>query len=154
MRAATGAWRLMSSFAEQNERLVKNAEEYYRSMFRKRESSWNLRDRHMADTLEHLAGFLTGQGQHAKIIVWEHNSHLGDARATEMRGSGEKLTLLERYRRHISPSLRIDEITSPKRTTGDDPLSHGTSGPPATKRNVVIRSPYCRISFINISAMR
>jgi erythromycin esterase-like protein len=84
-------------FAEQNERLVKNAEEHYRSMFRKRDSSWNLRDRHMADTLEHLAGFLTGQGQHAKIIVWEHNSHLGDARATEMRDSGEKLTLLERY---------------------------------------------------------
>jgi erythromycin esterase-like protein len=76
-------------FAEQNARLVKNAEEYYRSMFRERESSWNLRDRHMADTLEHLAGFLAGQGQRAKIVVWEHNSHLGDARATEMGQRGE-----------------------------------------------------------------
>ena len=67
-------------FAEQNARLVKNAEEYYRLMFRGRESSWNLRDRHMAHTLEHLVGFLTGQGQRAKIVVWEHNSHIGDAR--------------------------------------------------------------------------
>ena len=76
-------------FAEQNARLVKNAEEYYRSMFGRRQSSWNLRDRHMADTIEHLVGFLTGQGQRAKIVVWEHNSHLGDARATEMGESGE-----------------------------------------------------------------
>jgi erythromycin esterase-like protein len=76
-------------FAEQNARLVKNAEEYYRSMFRQRESSWNLRDRHMADTLEHLVGFLTGLGKRAKIIVWEHNSHLGDARATEMGENAE-----------------------------------------------------------------
>jgi erythromycin esterase-like protein len=76
-------------FAEQNARLVKNAEEYYRSMFRQRESSWNLRDRHMADTLEHLVGFLTGLGKRAKIVVWEHNSHLGDARATEMGENGE-----------------------------------------------------------------
>src|SRR5919109_1284406 len=58
-------------------------------MFGRRQSSWNLRDRHMADTLEHLAAFLTGQGQRAKIVVWEHNSHLGDARATELGESGE-----------------------------------------------------------------
>jgi erythromycin esterase-like protein len=43
----------------------------------------------MADIREHLVGFLAGQGQRAKIIVWEHNSHLGDARATEMGKSGE-----------------------------------------------------------------
>lgn len=79
-------------FAEQNARLVKDAEEYYREMFRGRESSWNLRDRHMADTLEHLIGFLTRQGQRPKIVVWEHNSHLGDARATEMGESAEKST--------------------------------------------------------------
>ena len=76
-------------FAEQNARLVKDAEEYYREMFRGRESSWNLRDRHMADTLEHLIGFLARQGPRPKIVVWEHNSHLGDARATEMTGRGE-----------------------------------------------------------------
>jgi len=76
-------------FAEQNARLVKNAEEYYREMFRGRVSSWNLRDRHMAETLSALATHLETQGQAAKIVVWEHNSHLGDARATDMGASGE-----------------------------------------------------------------
>lgn len=76
-------------FAEQNARLVKNAEEYYREMFRRRVSSWNLRDRHMAETLDHLAAHLEVQNQAAKVVVWEHNSHLGDARATEMGERGE-----------------------------------------------------------------
>jgi erythromycin esterase-like protein len=76
-------------FAEQNARLVKDAEEYYREMFQGRESSWNLRDRHMADTLEHLIAFLTLQGPRSKVVVWEHNSHIGDARATEMTDRGE-----------------------------------------------------------------
>ena len=76
-------------YAEQNARLVKNAEEYYRSMFRGRVSSWNLRDCHMAETLAALATHLQGQRQRAKIVVWEHNSHLGDARATEMGQAGE-----------------------------------------------------------------
>jgi erythromycin esterase-like protein len=72
-------------YAEQNARLAKNAEEYYRSMFlRNAESSWNLRDRHMMQTLEALAAHLERQGSHARIVVWAHNSHLGDARATEM----------------------------------------------------------------------
>jgi erythromycin esterase-like protein len=73
-------------FAEQNARLVKNAEEYYRSMFHERISSWNLRDTHMAETLDALTHHL---GTHAKIVVWAHNSHLGDARATEMGQHGE-----------------------------------------------------------------
>jgi erythromycin esterase-like protein len=73
-------------FAEQNARLVKNAEEYYRSMFHERISSWNLRDTHMAETLEALMHHL---GAKAKIVVWAHNSHLGDARATEMGQRGE-----------------------------------------------------------------
>jgi len=76
-------------FAEQNARLVKNAEQYYRSMFGQRQSSWNLRDRHMADTLEHVVEFLRGQGQRGKIVVWAHNSHLGDARAIEMGEAGQ-----------------------------------------------------------------
>jgi erythromycin esterase-like protein len=69
--------------AEQNARLVKNAEQYYRSMFRGRVSSWNLRDKHMADTLDALASHLDAQVGRSKIVVWAHNSHLGDARATE-----------------------------------------------------------------------
>ncbi|MGC2238833.1 MAG: erythromycin esterase family protein [Pyrinomonadaceae bacterium] len=76
-------------FAEQNARLVKNAEEYYREMFRGRVSSWNLRDRHMAETLSALKEHLETQNQAAKIVVWEHNSHLGDARATDMSARGE-----------------------------------------------------------------
>jgi len=76
-------------FAEQNARLVKNAERYYRAMFGSRVSSWNLRDQHMAETLEGLERFLARDGVAPKIVVWAHNSHLGDARATEMGDSGE-----------------------------------------------------------------
>ncbi len=75
-------------FAEQNARLVKNAEQYYRSMFRGRASSWNLRDRHMVETIENLVAHLNGSRQ-PKAVIWTHNSHLGDARATEMSHYGE-----------------------------------------------------------------
>lgn len=75
--------------AEQNARLVKNAEEYYRSMFRGRQSSWNLRDTHMTETIETLVSYLARRGHQPKIVVWAHNSHLGDARATEMGARGE-----------------------------------------------------------------
>ena len=76
-------------FAEQNARLVKNAEQYYRSMFRGRVETWNRRDAHMVETLEALVAHLTSRGQKPKIVVWEHNSHLGDARATEIGEAGE-----------------------------------------------------------------
>lgn len=76
-------------YAEQNARLVKNAEEYYRSMFRGRVESWNLRDQHMAETLDALVAHLLSQGQEPRVAVWAHNSHLGDARATEMGDAGE-----------------------------------------------------------------
>ncbi len=76
-------------FAEQNARLVLNAERYYRTMFRGRVESWNLRDGHMAETLDALVAHLNSQGQQAKVSVWEHNSHLGDARATYMADYGE-----------------------------------------------------------------
>jgi erythromycin esterase-like protein len=76
-------------YAEQNARLVKNAEQYYRSMFHGQVSSWNLRDRHMCETLDHLANYLSQEGRRPKIVVWAHNSHLGDARATEMAAHGE-----------------------------------------------------------------
>ncbi len=77
--------------AEQNARLARDAERYYRSMFRGRVSSWNLRDQHMAETLEALATHIdrrVGPGR-SKIVVWAHNSHLGDARATAMGETGE-----------------------------------------------------------------
>ncbi|HET9465962.1 MAG TPA: erythromycin esterase family protein, partial [Gemmatimonadales bacterium] len=76
-------------YAEQNARLVKNAEQYYRTMFRGRVSSWNLRDRHMAETLEELIAHLERKWPRARVVVWEHNSHIGDARATTMGEMGE-----------------------------------------------------------------
>lgn len=76
-------------FAEQNARLVKTAEEYYRMMYRGGVSSWNLRDRHMMDTLDALMSHLAWRFDQPKMIVWAHNSHLGDARATSMGRAGE-----------------------------------------------------------------
>lgn len=77
-------------YAEQNARLARNAEEYYRTMFSGRVSSWNLRDRHMAETLDALVEHLDRQrAGSTKVVVWEHNSHLGDARATSMSREGE-----------------------------------------------------------------
>jgi erythromycin esterase-like protein len=76
-------------FAQQNARLVRNAEEYYRTMFRGRISSWNLRDSHMVETLQALDKHLGERGAPPRIAVWAHNSHLGDASATEMGDMGE-----------------------------------------------------------------
>ena len=76
-------------YAEQNARLVASAEEYYRSMFIRSASSWNLRDQHMADTLGRLTAHLDRHNHHTRVVVWEHNSHIGDARMTEMGLRGE-----------------------------------------------------------------
>lgn len=76
-------------FAEQNALLVRNAERYYRVMYGQDEVSWNVRDRHMASTLERLADHLDRRSPGAKIVVWEHNSHLGDARATDALARGQ-----------------------------------------------------------------
>jgi erythromycin esterase-like protein len=75
--------------AQQNARLVRNAEEYYRTMFHGRVSSWNLRDSHMVETLQALDRHLGAAGELPRIAVWAHNSHLGDAGATEMGDRGE-----------------------------------------------------------------
>jgi erythromycin esterase-like protein len=73
--------------AAANARLVASAEEYYRVMYWGGEESWNLRDTHMADTLDLL---LRSRGPEAKAVVWAHNSHIGDARQTGMgRERGE-----------------------------------------------------------------
>jgi erythromycin esterase-like protein len=76
-------------FAEQNARLVRNAEEYYRAMFGRRVESWNLRDTHMMETLDALLDWTAGRQGVARAVVWAHNSHLGDARATQMGEWGE-----------------------------------------------------------------
>jgi erythromycin esterase-like protein len=72
--------------AEQNARVVAKAEEYYRSMYLGHVNTWNLRDTHMMDTLDALATHL---GKQSKIIVWAHNSHVGDAAATQRDMRGE-----------------------------------------------------------------
>jgi erythromycin esterase-like protein len=71
--------------AEQNALVTVNAEKYYRAMIKGGPHSWNVRDRHMADTLARL---LTFHGENSKVIVWEHNTHIGDARATDMSDDG------------------------------------------------------------------
>jgi erythromycin esterase-like protein len=76
-------------YAEQNAKIAVNAEEYYRSMFAARVSSWNLRDTHMVETVAALAEHLQRRGRPVKIVLWAHNSHLGDASATDMGRSGE-----------------------------------------------------------------
>ena len=89
--ARRDGWGAIEDFfsAEQNARLVMNAEQYYRTMFRGRVSSWNLRDAHMAETLEALVEHLELRRHPAKVVVWAHNSHIGDARATQMHRAGE-----------------------------------------------------------------
>ena len=72
--------------AEQNARLVANAERYYRIMYYGSRASWNLRDSHMFETLKNLLVF---HGPDSKAVVWAHNSHVGNARATEMAARGE-----------------------------------------------------------------
>lgn len=71
---------------EQNARVVKAAEAYYRAMYRGSVESWNLRDSHMFDTLSRL---LQARGSNARAIVWAHNSHIGNASATAMGAGGE-----------------------------------------------------------------
>ena len=76
-------------YAEQNARVAKDAEEYYRTMLDHRVSSWNLRDRHMFETLQELGTHLARHRDTKKIVVWAHNSHVGNAAATEMSRRGE-----------------------------------------------------------------
>src|SRR5690606_21167500 len=71
--------------AEQNAFVAVNAEKYYRSMIGFDNESWNVRDHHMTDTLDRL---LRHHGSPEKAIVWEHNTHVGDARATNMANAG------------------------------------------------------------------
>ncbi|KAG7420124.1 hypothetical protein LZL87_000416 [Fusarium oxysporum] len=75
---------------EQNARVVKDAEQYYKAMYRGRHETWNLRDTHMFETLTRL---LEHRGRDSKAIVWAHNSHVGDARATSMGWSREELNI-------------------------------------------------------------
>jgi erythromycin esterase-like protein len=98
-------------FAEQNARLVKNAEEYYRSMFHGRVSSWNLRDEHMTETIAALSEHIRRRAGQARVVVWAHNSHLGDAGATEMGRRGET-NVGELMRKRFGGQVRSIGFTS------------------------------------------
>lgn len=100
-------------YAQQNAQTVRDAEVYYRAMFSGRVTSWNLRDQHMAQTLQALAAHLDRRGdQHpARIVVWAHNSHVGDARATEVGGDGQ-LTLGQLVRERYGQDSRLIGFTT------------------------------------------
>lgn len=77
-------------YAIQNARVVKNAENYYRALFGSHHLTWNIRDQHMADTLQNIIAHIESKiKEPAKVIIWAHNSHVGDARATEMSEKNE-----------------------------------------------------------------
>ena len=120
-------------YAEQNARLVANAERYYRSMFRSQVGSWNLRDQHMAETLDALVAFHAGRGRREKVVVWAHNSHLGDARATEMGARGElNLGQLARTRRPgevVSFGFLTDHGTVTAASDWDEPAERKSVRP-------------------------
>jgi erythromycin esterase-like protein len=98
-------------FAEQNARLVRNAEEYYRAMFGGRVESWNRRDTHMMETLEALLAHIRRTSGDAKVVVWAHNSHLGDARAMQMGDQGE-LNLGQLVRQSMGRDARLIGFTT------------------------------------------
>jgi len=98
-------------FAERNAQVVATAEQYYRTMFRSNVASWNLRDHHMADTLVALGHFLDSPGARSKIVVWAHNSHQGDARATELAQRGE-LNLGQLARERFGPEAALVGFTT------------------------------------------
>ncbi len=109
--------------AEQNALVVQNAESYYRAMVRGGPESWNIRDRHMTETLERL---MRHHGPDAKAIVWEHNTHIGDARFTDMaeddmvnvgqlirEGHGEEGVVLVGFGSHHGSVIAGDEWDAP-----------------------------------------
>jgi erythromycin esterase-like protein len=76
--------------AVQNARLIASAERYYRIMYYGGAESWNLRDTHMFETLDHI---LEAHGSQSKAVVWAHNSHIGDARFTDMGAIRDELNI-------------------------------------------------------------
>jgi erythromycin esterase-like protein len=97
-------------YMEESARRLK-PEEYYRKMLAGRVSSWNLRDRHMVDALDTLAAFLARRIESPKIVVWAHNAHVGDARATDLADNGEWSVGQLVRERHPGASLLVGFTT-------------------------------------------
>ncbi len=118
--------------AEQNAVVVRDAEEYYQQMYRAEVSSWNLRDRHMAATLDALLDHFDRRNGHTKVVVWEHNSHIGDARATGMSARGELNVGQLARQRHGRHAVALIGMT-----TYDGEVTAATDwGQPARRRTV------------------
>jgi erythromycin esterase-like protein len=90
--------------AAQNARLVASAEQYYRAMYYGAAESWNLRDTHMFETLVNI---LEAQGPDARAVVWAHNSHIGDARATDMGRERDELNIGQLCRQHFGEAAAL-----------------------------------------------
>ena len=116
-------------FAEQNAKLVQHAEAYYRTMFGGHIESWNLRDRHMAGALEDLMTFLDRARPGTRVVVWAHNSHVGDARATEMGDRGE-LNVGQLVRQRFGADAVLVGLTT---STGTVTAASDWDGPAARK---------------------
>jgi erythromycin esterase-like protein len=118
-------------YAQQNARVAQNAESYYRTLFQGRDEAWNVRDTHMADTLDALRMHLEKRsGRPAKIVVWAHNSHIGDARATEMGDHGQlNLGQLVRQRHGEQATFLLGFTTR----TGTVTAASDWDGPPELK---------------------
>ncbi|MBD0390317.1 MAG: erythromycin esterase family protein [Nostoc sp. C3-bin3] len=101
------------------------------NMFIEQVLSWNIRDRHMAETLDHLAAHLDKQGNRSKIVVWAHNSHLGYVRATDMGIAGE-LNVGQLVRDKYSDDAVLIGFTT---YTGTVTAASGWGGVPELKRN-------------------
>jgi len=128
-------------YTQQNAVLVKNAEAYYRKMFRADENTWNIRDQHMSDTVSALFDYLSGKFKDTpqKCVIWAHNSHLGDARATDagrLRGEWNVGQLL-RQKFGLNNTFNIGQLTDSGTVTAaskwDSPaqlltVRHGMSG--------------------------
>ena len=116
--------------AAQNARVVAGAERYYRAMYYGAAESWNLRDQHMFET---LGAILSHRGEGTRLVVWEHNSHVGDASATEMAVRGE-LNVGQLCRQAFGPKVYAvgfgtDHGTVAAAHTWDDPMERMTVRP-------------------------
>jgi erythromycin esterase-like protein len=99
-------------------------------MFRGRVASWNIRDRHMAETLDELVRYLKKRGEPPKVVVWAHNSHVGDARATELGDQGE-LNLGQLARERYGAAVKLIGFTT---YTGTVTAASDWDGPAERKR--------------------
>jgi erythromycin esterase-like protein/predicted phosphoribosyltransferase len=112
--------------ADVHARLVRTSARFYRSMFAGRVPAWNLRDQHMVETLEALAHDLTRRaGRPAKIVVWAHNAHTGDAGSTELASQGER-NLGQLLRRRHAGDCRLLGFTT---HTGSVTAAEDWAGP-------------------------